>query len=249
MHYAVLALVALLIGFAKAGLSGVGMLNTPLLTWAHTPEFAVGVSLPLLLVGDIFVGWRFFGQWDKRVVLTMVPGALVGVIIGSRLLDLLTESEKLFSRVIGIAALCFAILQLVIELRRADDEQADEAARPAPIWMGVLAGALTAIVSTIAHQGALVSNLYLLSQRLTKQRFVATATGIYFILNSMKIIPYVTHDLITGDTLLYSLAAAPLVVLGGFAGAYVIQRIDPRAFARIVLVLVVLMGLKLAVWP
>ena len=249
MHYAVLALVALLIGFAKAGLSGVGMLNTPLLTWAHTPEFAVGVSLPLLLVGDIFVGWRFFGQWDKRVVLTMVPGALVGVIIGSRLLDLLTESEKLFSRVIGIAALCFALLQLVIELRRDDDEQADEAARPAPIWMGVLAGALTAIVSTIAHQGVLVSNLYLLSQRLTKQRFVATATGIYFILNSMKIIPYVTHDLITGDTLLYSLAAAPLVVLGGFAGAYVIQRIDPRAFARIVLVLVVLMGLKLAVWP
>ncbi len=234
-----------LIGLAKSGFAGFAMLNTPLLAWAGGASFAVGATLPMLLVGDVMVGWRFFGQWDKRTVLTMVPGAFLGVCLGTPLLARLSESEHVFNRVMGLVAIVFAVGQWVFEARR--DPLAEH--RPAPVWVGLLAGAGTGVVSTIAHQGGLVSNLYMLSQRLTKQRFAATAMGVYFSLNTMKLVPYLAQGRIDPHTLHYSLLGAPAVVLGVLLGAKLIERMDPRHFTRLILILVVLTGLKLLLFP
>ncbi|NUQ00970.1 MAG: sulfite exporter TauE/SafE family protein [Armatimonadetes bacterium] len=238
------ALAGFLIGLAKVGFAGLGMLITPLLASATNASFAVGVSLPLLICGDFSGGWRFFGKWDARQVAHLLPGALVGVVLGSQLLDGLAENELLFNRALGLVALFFALLQLVVEIRRGEDEEAP----PAAPWWGFAAGAGTGVVSTIAHQGGLVSNLYLLSQGLTKERFAATTMVVYMAINLMKLPPYLLQGRITRETLHFSLLGVPAVLLGVFVGARLVERLNPRQFSRVILVLVILTGLKLVIW-
>jgi uncharacterized membrane protein YfcA len=113
----------------------------------------------------------------------------------------------------------------------------------------VLAGFATALTSTVAHQGGVVSNIYLLSQHLTKERFAATAMGVYFALNCMKVGPYVSKGIINAETMPYSVAAMPFIAAGVLVGAKLLQKLDPKQFAGLVLWLVVVTGLKLIIWP
>lgn len=249
---ALVLLATFLIGFAKAGIPGLGILIGPIATLgAGDASYAIGYLLPLLIVGDLFCGWRYFGKWDRRIVVTMAAGAVIGVLLASPLLGLLAEQKMLFNRVMGGLALFFGGWQLALELRRrpAGEETPERAPWHHAPWLGVVAGTLTAITSTIAHQGGLVSNLYLVSLKMTKERFIATATGAYFILNCLKVPAYLENGLINPDSLRHNAQTFPLVILGGFAGAWVVKRVSPGAFTRVILVLVLAAGVKLLVWP
>ena len=247
MLYFAVALAGALIGLGKAGFAGLAVINTPMLACLTNASFAVGATLPMLLCGDVITGWRYWGKWELRVALTMLPGGLVGVWLGTPLLAGLNQSGPLFNRAIGIVAVVFSVLQWVVESRRANAEGDEH--EPAPAWMGFLAGLATGVVSTIAHQGGIVSNIYLVSQRLTKERFAATATLVYFALNSMKMVPYLQQQQIAANTLPASLWGMPFVIAGVLIGAKLVERLDPRQFAKVVLVLTILIGLKLIVWP
>ncbi|MCC7494323.1 MAG: sulfite exporter TauE/SafE family protein [Fimbriimonadaceae bacterium] len=239
------ALAGFVIGLAKVGFAGLGLLITPLLTSVTSPQFAVGVSLPMLIVGDFSGGWRFFGKWDKRQIAWLLPGCVLGVAIGTPLLQALAESKEHFSRAIGAVALCFAVLQMITNRRRPEGD----AVPPAPGWVGLGAGCATAIVSTIAHQGGLVSNLYLLSQGLTKELFAATTMILYMAINLLKVPPYLYQGRITGETLHFSLLGMPFVVLGVLVGARLIERMNPKTFSAVILWLVVATAVKLLIWP
>lgn len=233
------------VGMSKGGFAGVAVLSTPIMTAVVGPELAVGASLPMLIVGDLVTGWRFFGKWDRRVVLTMIPGAALGVALATPLLPHLRDHEVMFSQGIGLLAIGFAFVQMVAEQRRAALTEAP----PAPAWVGVLAGVGTGVTSTLAHQGGVVSNLYMLSQHLTKERFAATATGVYLSLNCMKLWPYLKLGVINGGTMPYSIAAMPAIAAGVLVGAHLLKKLDPKQFAGMVQWLVVVTGLKLLFWP
>jgi uncharacterized membrane protein YfcA len=227
------------------------LLTSPLLVaLGMNPAYAVGVVLPLLIAGDIFCSWRFFGHWDAKILRLMIPGAALGVLLASPLLAQLQSSEALFNRWIGGSTLLFALVQLALDARKrepSDRPLPHQTSRLLDSTVGFCAGTATAVVSTIAHQGGAVSNLYLLGQGLAKEQFVATATGLYFTLNCMKVVPYVEQGMLTKAVLLQSLVGMPFVVLGGFVGAKLLRRLDPVTFGRFILVFVLIAGGKLLI--
>src|SRR5215510_11467510 len=80
----IIAIGAIMIGLSKGGFGGpvlVAML-TPLLTLALPAGQAVGIVLPLLIFGDIFAVWIYWRKWDMRQIKLLLPGALIGIIIG-----------------------------------------------------------------------------------------------------------------------------------------------------------------------
>ncbi len=247
MTYLAVAVAAVLIGLAKAGFAGLAMMNTPLLTTYTSAGFAIGVTLPLLVCGDLIAGWRFWGKWNAKIVLELLPGALVGILLGTPLLTYLSNSKAHFNRAIGVIALSFSVLQLILDYRKARGPE--QPLRPAPKWQGFLAGMATGVVSTLAHQGGVVTNLYLLSQGLTKETFAGTAMLLYFVINLMKVGPYLGSGQISAATIGYSLAAAPFVLLGVLAGELLLKKLNPQAFARLVIWLTIIMGAKLIIWP
>ncbi|MBI5831875.1 MAG: sulfite exporter TauE/SafE family protein [Armatimonadetes bacterium] len=239
----------LAIGFSKAGVAGFMTLVGPAVTALRGAAFANGMPLPLLVLGDIFVLWRFRGKWDLSVIRPMLPGALIGIALtGVFILGGLVKNPRLFNQAIGVIALCFCALQLYLEYRKARRAAGVEHL-PAPPAVGFAAGGVTGMLSTIANQGGLVTNLYLLSQNLTKERFVASGAVLYFFINSSKVPFFCYHHEITRHTLLLDLVGAPFVILGGFLGASVLKHINERVFNQLILWMTVITGLKLLIWP
>src|SRR5438270_10777991 len=89
----------LLVGFAvflsgvtKSGFgAGVGLTIVPMTVVAlgHLPPgagAALGLMLPLLIVGDTIAVWQYRRIFDKRVIYRLLPGTLIGLLFGGTLL-------------------------------------------------------------------------------------------------------------------------------------------------------------------
>ncbi len=97
----------LFIGVAKAGFGGgLGMLVTPLCVLAFGPKTAIGILLPLLCAGDAISLYFYWRQWRAENLKFLLPGVLVGVVIGVQLIG--QFSPRQLNIAIGIIAVLFA---------------------------------------------------------------------------------------------------------------------------------------------
>ncbi len=233
---------AFIIGLAKAGFGGgLGMIVVPMwvLYFADTePTYLVGLMLPLLIMGDVSTLFFYWRGWDRRNIVVLFPGAVVGIVLGMNLMGVLPDAE--FKLLIGVAALAFGVGQAL-------RERMVTTAFGGRTWIGFLAGVGTGTISALAHLGGLITTLYLLPQRLTNHAFVATATIIFFMINMTKVPFYITQDLLTGDIMMLALTMIPSIVVGAVLGAYLNKRIPKKQFAWIVLFFVIASGVKL-IW-
>jgi uncharacterized membrane protein YfcA len=241
-EFAILGLVALMIGVSKAGFGGgTGLLVGPLLVMVFpSAKESVGLMLPLLAFCDLAALYPYWRKWDTRNVLVLMPGALLGVFLGDRALDHM--SDYLLRKTIGGFAVAFALLQIYRDwiLRRE---------KPLiPGWrLGSLVGVGTGFVSTLSHVGGTLTTMYLIPQRLESDRFVGTTTVIYLLVNLAKIPVFIHHDMLTSDMLAKDFPLFPLALLGTALGVYLNRRVPGKWFSRVVLVIVLVTGVHLLI--
>ncbi len=63
-----IAILGLMIGLAKGGFGGLGVLLTPLLALVLPVAMAVGVLLPMLMFGDVIALYMYWKQWDLKLL-------------------------------------------------------------------------------------------------------------------------------------------------------------------------------------
>jgi uncharacterized membrane protein YfcA len=88
-------------------------------------------------------------------------------------------------------------------------------------------------------------NLYLLSQRLPKEEFVATGAWFFFLVNLSKVPIYAWHGLFSRPSLTFAALMIPAVTLGALAGRRLLHRFSPRTFENLVLILAAISTLLL----
>ena len=232
------------IGLSKAGFGGgLGMLTTPLCVLAFSasgqpPSFAVGVLLPLLCAGDAFSLWHYWGKWDRKNLKFLLPGVIIGVVIGARLIGKFSASQLNFA--IGILAVSFVAFQFVKEkIWRAEGAFAPNHR------VGVPCGFGAGITSTFAHGAGPVVSLFLIPQRLPKEIYVGTTVLVFTWINWIKLPFFVERGIITRETLLTGLYYLPLIPLGVWLGVWLNRKIDERLFLRLVYAMTLLTGLQL----
>jgi uncharacterized membrane protein YfcA len=77
-------LVAFLIGLSNGGLGGAaGALATPLMALVLPADKVIGLILPILILADIFAVALHWGRWNGKLILLLLPGAIVGITIGT----------------------------------------------------------------------------------------------------------------------------------------------------------------------
>jgi len=90
------AAVAFLIGLAKGGFGGMlGALAVPIMTLVMPARQAIGLVLPILMFADVFAVAFHWRKWDIKLVLLLIPGAILGVTVGT--IFLILESRILGS--------------------------------------------------------------------------------------------------------------------------------------------------------
>jgi hypothetical protein len=238
IFYLMAALVMLLIGLSKGGLGGLmGAMATPLMALVMPADQVIGLLLPLLMLADIFAVASHWRKWRWRLVLLLLPGALIGVVIGTVFIENApTHSLRV---IIGVITLLFTIYKLLeARLKLSGRYQGRD-------WHGLLAGTVAGFASSVAHTGGPPVSIYLLLQDLTPRVFVATTALFFALLNWMKVPFYAAAGLFHFDQLARIVWLLPLLPLGVLAGRWLAVRINKAAFDRMITVLLALTALLL----
>ncbi len=243
---------AMLVSGAKAGFGGsVGLLAVPLMVTASgDAAFALGVMLPLLMLCDVVAISSWWRKWNLRAAMLLVPGAVVGIALGTVALwgfrqlgeaghKQLTDASLRLG--IGLIALGFVALQTIRALRTRPP-----AFRPGP-WQGTLAGSIAGFTSALSHGAGPVVTMYLLPQQMPKGAYVATTVFYFWLNNLLKLPGYLALGLVSGASLHASAVLIPGVVLGAVLGLALHKKIPQKKFIAVVYVLLALAGVNLLI--
>ncbi|MGH6787298.1 MAG: sulfite exporter TauE/SafE family protein [Novosphingobium sp.] len=233
-------LAVFVLGLAKGGFSGVGALATPLLALALPPATAAALLLPVLLAQDVISVWTFRASWDRWIVLWMLPGAALGVALGTLYAAAVDEARLLLA--LGAITLCFGLYRLWLERGGRV-----VAASSSPGWVGSLFGIATGVTSQIAHAGGPPFQMWVAPRRLPHLRFVGTSTMVFAAINWMKVPSYLALGALDRQVLTAAAALIPLAVVSTLVAVRIIRRLDSARFYRIVYWLMVALGARL-VW-
>lgn len=238
--WAVAVPAVLLAGLGKAGGTGLGILCVPLMALAMPPATAAAVLLPILVAMDLIGLWAWRGRADAAVLRTALPGAALGIALGTLAFSVL--DVRWVQAILGAESIAFALHR--IAARRAIGAAPP---RPPSYVAGTFWGTVSGFTSTLAHAGSPPLLQYLLPLKLHKERLVATTVIFFTAVNLAKLPPYAAIGLIDASALGASLALAPFVPIGYAVGLRFVKALPERIFHRLLVGSLLLIGVKLLV--
>ena len=236
--YAAAVPAVILYGISKGGFGGgLGILSVPIMSLVISPVQAAAILLPILCLMDLFGLWAYRYQWDPVNLRILIPGAIIGIIIGALLFSYLTPE------IIKLLLGCIAILFTLDYWTRGLRNKQDHVSKPG-LW-GIPAGVIGGITSFIAHSGAPPISMYLLPQRMPRTLFVATTVLLFTVINYVKLIPYGWLGLLRVSNLATSVILMPVAIGGVLSGIWLHKKVSDVIFYRVCYVFLFIVGLKL----
>ncbi len=233
-QWALGALCAFLVGVAKSGVPGLGMVAVPLMILTvGDARASIAWLLPLLVLADLMalIFWRRHA--DLKLLLRLAPWVLAGLVAGGFALTL--DERTMRPLIAGIILVMLAIYTI----RRFRPDLISGSMRPEPY--GIAGGFST----TVANAAGPVMNIYLLSMKLTKEQFMGNTVWFFAIINLFKVPVYAYHDLFTWKSLAFDAWLAPAVLIGAFTGRWLFMHIPQPVFEGFVIATTVLSTLLL----
>jgi uncharacterized protein len=216
---------------------GFPLVAVPLLSTLMGPRVAIPVVAIPTLLSNVLVIRRGGAAGAPAAMWTALSGLAVGTVAGALLLGSL--DARLVSGLVGLVAILYV---LATALRLTVRVPAASARQVGPVF-GVLAGLMggaTGISSPLMAS-------YLLLLRLEKREFVFWITVMFFIVNIAQVATYFRLGLYAVPVLTTALLVCVPMVIGTLAGLALQDRLAPRLFERVVLVVVFAAGLNLVV--
>lgn len=241
LFYALAVPAVIILGLAKGGFAGIGVIAVPLMALAVSPVTAASITLPILIVQDVVSVWAFRRTWDRRILILMLPSAAVGVFAGYALAAFVKPGAVELA--IGAISVVFAVQRLWVERGGAKLPEPRPEGLP---WRGVLAGAAAGFTSQISHAGGPPFQMYVLPKRLPRDAFIGTSALFFAAVNWMKVPAYLALGQFTRASLSTSAVLLPVAIGSTWAGVWLVRRVPAERFYQVIYVLLILVGGKLA---
>jgi len=242
LFYAVAVPAILIVGISKGGVAGgLGSVSVPMMAMVISPIQAAAIMLPILCLMDLFGLYAYRGVWDRRNLMLMLPGALVGIGLGTLTFRYLSDDGVRL--IVGVVALGFVIWNWLGPklMRRAADHRTE----PGPaglFWAGI-----SGFTSFVAHAGGPPVHVYLLPQRMDKTLYVGTLVVFFTAVNYTKLVPYGFLGQLSANNLGTALILSPLAPLGIWMGVRFHRMLSESLFYTLCYVFLSLTGIKL-IW-
>lgn len=237
---AIVITVAVIIGLSKGGLGGIlGTLATPLMALVVPADQAIGLLLPILIVADVFAVAFHWKGWSNKLTLLLLPGAIVGVTIGTILIT--NAPTELLKKGMGVIALLFAVYKLY------EDRILGHLNYRPRNWHGLFAGTSAGFGSALAHTGGPPISIYLLLQEVSPAVFIGTSAIFFALLNWIKVPYYLYAGLLSWQRFLMIAWVLPLIPLAVWVGRWMSRRIDAQTFEKVIIFLLALSGVLLII--
>lgn len=226
------------IGISKSAFAGaLGVFAVPILMFKLSAVEAITLMVPLLIIADAMSLKSFWKKWDRTLLVSLIPGAIIGVVIANLVIDQINSDYlrliiALICIVFAIKNLCFKQLRLTFLNSR---------------FGAYFMSATSGITSTLVHAGGPPLIIYFTAIKLEPTKFVATAAALYAIMNIVKLAGAVSLGLLSLDTVFTAIAFFPLAILGNWLGVKINQRLDKQLFLKVMNYLLLLLGIWLAI--
>jgi uncharacterized membrane protein YfcA len=242
LFYAVAIPAVILLGLAKGGFAGIGVVAVPLMALVISPVLAAAITLPILLAQDVVSVWSFRKTWNRGLLILMLPAAAVGIFLGWLLAARVSVAAVELS--IGLISIAFSLQRLWVE-RAVKVAQVVEAG-PARPWLGALCGAVAGFTSQVAHAGGPPFQIYVLPRRLPRDVFIGTSAIFFATVNWMKVPAYIALGQFTPQVLTTAAVLLPLALASTWAGVWLVRRVPAEGFYKVIYLLLIAVGAKLA---
>lgn len=235
-------LAGLLTSFGKTtGLNVLGIFTVTMLSLVYPAKEAVGLLLPVLLMGDLIAVFFYRRTVVWKHLFSLVPWILLGVLAGYFVLRF-SDNEQL-KVMLGYLIIALNLFQIVKDYFGSKIDNA----LPSSLWFIGLMGVLAGFATMIGNVAGTVMAIYLLAHRLPKNEFVGTGAWFYLFVNVIKVPFYISLGMITSSSFTVNLIAIPAVAIGAYIGIKVLPRIPQQMFKWIILALGTLGAMRLIV--
>lgn len=231
----------ILLGLAKGGFAGIGVIAVPMMALAVSPVLAASITLPILIVQDVVSVWSFRKTWDGKILALMLPSAAAGIALGYALAAFVKPGAVELA--VGAVSIVFALMRLWAERASAPVRVAHAERIP---WRGVVAGVAAGFTSQIAHAGGPPFQMYVLPKNLPRDTFIGTSAIFFAVVNWMKVPAYWALGQFTREAMLTAAALLPVAIASTYAGVWLVRRVPAANFYRIIYLLLIAVGAKLA---
>jgi uncharacterized membrane protein YfcA len=222
MQWLIVLLCAMLVGMAKTGLTGVGLMVVPLLASVFGGRSSVGLLLPILIVADVFAVGYYNRHAEWKHILRLLPWAMVGITVGVLIGQII--SDVVFVRLIATVVIIGIVLMIWQDFQK-------KVKVPDYWWFSMALGLLGGFITMIANAAGPIMALYLLSMRLPKNIFIGTGAWLLFIINVIKVPIHVgIWKTITIQSLVFDLLMIPAIALGALLGIWLVKFFPERAY-------------------
>ncbi len=235
----VLAVIAAVsVGLAKGGLSMVGVISVPLMALVMSPIQAAGMLLPVYIVSDLGGLIAFRKNFDRAVLVKLMPGAILGILLGWATSSFV--SDKSVELVVGIIGLVFAVSALW--------KRRVEAAARRPDWLrGSLWGTISGYTSFVAHAGAAPYQVYAQPLRMSPLVYAGTTTIFFAVCNWVKLVPYAMLGQLSTENLKVAAILTIPALLSVQAGIWIVKRLSPTIFYKLITWMLLIVSIRL-IW-
>jgi hypothetical protein len=223
-----LLLVGLLIGMAKTGVHGTGMIAVPLLASVYGGKESSGLLLPILSFADVFGVAYYHRHAHRKHLIRLMPAAVIGVLIGTLVGNYI--NDEIFKWIMAITI--FISLFIMIGMDRFKKDGV-----PEYLWFALLMGVLGGFTTMVGNLAGSVMALYLLAMKLPKNGFIGTAAWFFLVINLIKVPFHVlVWGTITVDSFTLNILTLPMVALGAFSGIYIIKRLPDKHYRTFIMI-------------
>jgi uncharacterized membrane protein YfcA len=236
LDWTVLVSAAVLVGFAKTAIGGIGAVATALFATVLPARESTGALLPLLLVGDVVAVATYRRHADWPTLLRLFPSVAVGVVVGA--VFVAEVDDEAMRRTIGVLLLLLVATTL---LQRARRTPMVVTGRAASLVFGLMAGFTT----MVANAAGPVMSIYLLATGTSMMVFLGTGAWFYLVVNLFKLPFSVGLGLIDLGSLRLDAMLVPALLAGAVIGRLVVSRLDQGLFEVLVLVFTVVASVNL----
>jgi uncharacterized membrane protein YfcA len=228
----------MMLGMSKGGFP-IGSIALPMLilAWpdpARSAREAISFMLPMLCCMDIVAVANYRKTIRRDLIKPLLPATLLGVAVGTSLFvyesSMVAVSETALKALIGTIGLCFVLYRVS---KRRVIARMDRAAQEHPRIthsFGFVAG----FTSTMAHAAGPIMQMHMLPKRLPKLEFAGTLAGYFFLLNLVKLVPFIALGRISLDHLKLGAMLLPLIPVGVLLGAAIVRRFNEAHYTKLI---------------
>jgi len=227
-----------LIGIAKTGIGGAGMLTIPLFAAIFGGKPSAGLLLPILCFGDVIGVAYYHRHADWHHLRRLLPWSGLGIIAGAIVGTIISDGT--FNIIMATTILGGVTLTVIREHR------IKELAIPSSKWFSASIGLAGGFTSMIGNAAGPVISIYVLAMKIPKYTIIGTWAWFFLIVNFAKV-PFhiIFWKTITWRTFAFDLALIPAILVGTVIGIYAVKKIPEKTYRTLILVTTAVAALKL----